>query len=281
MQHFSNPEYDIDDPEFVSACDGLPLWSAPFGLMLLDAVRYRPGLAVLDIGCGTGFPLLELAGRLGDTCRLFGIDPWRAAVERTTHKIKMLKLQNVRIQEGKAEDLPFENGRFDLIVANNGLNNVDDQDRMLAECFRVARPGCQLVLTVNLDGTMIEFYRVFERTLVEAGRPRAVERMKEHIRTHRQPAAVTSGRIVGAGFAELGIEERSFTLRFTDGTALLNHPFIKLAFLEAWKAVVAEDGPADIFRRLETNLNTAAGSAGGLSMTVPMACFCCWKRQTA
>ena len=278
MQYFSNPEYDINDPDFVAVYDDLPFWSAPFGLMLFDTVQYRPDLTVLDIGCGTGFPLIELAGRLGDRCRLVGIDPWRAGVDRAAHKIKMLKLQNVQVREGKAENLPFEDGRFDLIVANNGINNVDDPDKSLAECFRVARPGCQMVLTVNLEGTMIEFYRIYEQTLQEAGQPRVVERMKEHIRAHRQPVAAISGRIEAAGFGELNIDEQSFTLKFTDGSAMLNHPFIKLAFLDAWKTIVAPDEAPNVFERLETNLNKAAGSSGGLNMTVPMACISCWKR---
>ena len=76
MQYFSNPAYDINDPDFVAVYDDLPLWSAPFGLMLFDTIQYRPDLTVLDIGCGTGFPLIELAGRLGDSCRLVGIDPF-------------------------------------------------------------------------------------------------------------------------------------------------------------------------------------------------------------
>jgi ubiquinone/menaquinone biosynthesis C-methylase UbiE len=278
MQYFSNSQYDINDPDLVSVYDDLPLWSAPFGLMLLEAVHYRPNLTVLDIGCGTGFPIIELAGRLGDTCCLAGIDPWPAGVDRAIQKIGLLELPNVEVREGTAENLPFKDGRFDLIVANNGINNVDDQGRALAECFRVARPGCQMVLTVNLIGTMIELYRIFEQTLLEAGQPETVERMKEHILTHRQPMPVLSGRIEAAGFGELKIEESSFTMSYTDGRAMLNHPFIKLAFLEAWKGVVAEKEVNDIFKRLEENLNAAAGSSGGLTMTVPMACISCWKR---
>ena len=278
MQHFSNPQYDINDPDYVAVLDDLPLWSAPFGLMLLDTIHYRPNLTVLDFGCGTGFPLIELAGRLGDTCRLEGIDPWPAAVDRVTQKIGLLELQNVQVQEGRAENLPFENELFDLIVANNGLNNVDDQEQTLAECFRVARPGCQMVLTVNLDGTMIEFFRIFELTLLEAGQSGTVGRLKEHIRAHRQPIEVVTERIEAAGFGELSLEERSFSMHYTDGRAMLNHPFIKLAFLETWKDVVAEIGVEDFFRRLEVNLNTAAGLSGGLTMTVPMACLNCWKQ---
>ncbi len=43
----------------------LAAWSAPFGLRLLDVVPLDPAATVLDVGCGTGFPLLELAHRLG------------------------------------------------------------------------------------------------------------------------------------------------------------------------------------------------------------------------
>jgi ubiquinone/menaquinone biosynthesis C-methylase UbiE len=44
-------------------------------------VELRTGLTVLDVGCGTGFPLLELAERLGPDARLHGVDPWVPAME--------------------------------------------------------------------------------------------------------------------------------------------------------------------------------------------------------
>lgn len=49
-----------NDAALVSAQDDLPLWSAPFGLMLLDHIQLRPKIEALDIGFGSGFPLLEL-----------------------------------------------------------------------------------------------------------------------------------------------------------------------------------------------------------------------------
>lgn len=47
----------------MSGYDELPFWSAPFGISLLETVRLRPGMNVLDIGSGSGFPMLELADR--------------------------------------------------------------------------------------------------------------------------------------------------------------------------------------------------------------------------
>ena len=55
--------------------DEFPFWSAPFGTKLLDMINYRRGITALDIGFGTGFPLVELAMRLGPTCTVRGIDP--------------------------------------------------------------------------------------------------------------------------------------------------------------------------------------------------------------
>ena len=66
-----------EEAEDVSARDELPLWSAPFGLALLEAVALRPGITVLDVGFGTGFPALELAERLGPAGRVIGVDPSR------------------------------------------------------------------------------------------------------------------------------------------------------------------------------------------------------------
>lgn len=47
-------EIDFDAPDVGDLYDELPLWSAPFGLLLLDRVPVRPDLTILDIGAGTG-----------------------------------------------------------------------------------------------------------------------------------------------------------------------------------------------------------------------------------
>src|SRR5688500_7456538 len=104
-----------DSEEFISTFDELPLWSASFGLLMLKHLELKPSLTVLDIGSGTGFPLMELAGRLGRSCKLYGIDPWVNANMRAREKIKNYGLSNVEIIESSAADLPFENGSVDLI----------------------------------------------------------------------------------------------------------------------------------------------------------------------
>jgi hypothetical protein len=61
-------EFDLCDPRIVSIVDDLPLWSAPFGMKLLEKVKIAGVNRAIDIGSGTGFPIVELADRLGKKC---------------------------------------------------------------------------------------------------------------------------------------------------------------------------------------------------------------------
>ena len=58
---------DFDFVKLIEVFDELPLWSAPFGLKLLAYIDFRINISAIDIGFGTGFPLTEIALRLGDS----------------------------------------------------------------------------------------------------------------------------------------------------------------------------------------------------------------------
>lgn len=78
---------NFDSSKLINVFDELPLWSAPFGLKLLDYIYYKPDISVLDIGFVTGFPLTEIAMRLGDSCIIYGIDPWENAIQKQKKKL--------------------------------------------------------------------------------------------------------------------------------------------------------------------------------------------------
>jgi SAM-dependent methyltransferase len=248
-------------PEIVSVYDELPLWSAMFGLMLLDYVPFAGVTKALDVGCGTGFPLIELAERLGPSAHVDGVDPWSAALARAREKIRIRKTANVTLHECSASSLPFPNATFDLIVSNLGINNFDDREGALRECRRVAKPGAPIALTTNLFAHMREFYDVFDSVLDAAGR----DRLRDHV-NHRATIASVSSLLRSAGFEVHTVHERESVMRFANGTALLNHHFIKLGFLDAWKTVA---GNLSVFDRLQSELDRR----GELRLTIPMAYF--------
>jgi len=279
MDHYLSTRYDLDNPDLVSVIDDLPLWSAPFGMKLLEVVELRHNMRVLDVGSGTGFPLLELSQRLGSTCRVSGIDPWEAALDRVRMKIRLWGAENVELVQGVAEAMPFEDGTFDLVVSNNGINNMEDDRKALREISRVSRPGAQLVVTANLPDTMVEFYDIYRAVLREDGKEAELERLKEHIWKRRKPLTHTVGIIEGAGYDVIETHENRFALRYTDGRAMLENYTIRLAFLDSWKEVLDETDRERIFRRLEHELNHLARRTGEVRLTIPWVCLDCRKAQ--
>lgn len=258
-----------DSPEFVSTFDELPLWSASFGLFMLEHLQLRPSMTVIDIGSGAGFPLLEIAERLGSSCRLFGIDPWHNACERARQKIRNYGITNVEIIESSAETLPFDPNSVDLVVSNLGINNFSAPPAVFKECHRVLKHGGRLALTTNLNGHWKEFYDLFEATLVQLERIDLVDVLTEH-QQHRGSEESVEQLFNDGGFKVVRHEKQSFQMKFVDGSAFLNHHFVKLGWLDSWRELLPSDQLEEIFSALEQNLNEHAVRAGGLSLSVPM-----------
>jgi len=258
-----------DNQDFIESFDELPLWSAPFGLLLFKHLELKPGLTVIDIGSGAGFPLMELAERLGKSCALYGIDPWKTANQRARQKIKNFGLSNVRIIESSAEQIPFDDNSVDLVVSNLGINNFENREIAFKECCRVLKPGGKFALTTNLNGHWKEFYNVFEETLKQSGQDNSLNNL--HLQQeHRGTIETVSNLFTDGGFEVCRHFEESFEMKFLDGTAFLNHHFIKFGWLSSWKELFSQEDLERIFTSLEENLNSYSKKSGGLTLTVPM-----------
>ena len=279
MQNYLNDNYNLEDPELIGVLDELPIWSAPFGLKLLDTIHYKKNMQVLDIGFGTGFPLIEIALRLGSTCKIYGIDPWKAAINRTMQKIKQYRLHNIEILEGEAEKIPLPEASTDLIVSNNGLNNVNDLNKVIQECSRITKNGAQMVFTFNTNQSMIEFYRVMEDVLEEAGLHNQIDNMKSHIYSKRKPLDEFIVLLRKHGFEISQVSDDRFDYMFTDGTTMLNHYFMKLAFMGGWKSFVPENRQTEIFSKAEIKLNEIADEQGFLTLRIPYTTVDCIRNR--
>lgn len=265
-------EVDYTRPEFGEFYDELTLWSAPFGLLLLDRVPIRAGITILDVGAGTGFTTLELAQRCGPTATVIAVDPWAAGMNRLRRKLERLGLTNVRLIEQDAADLDLPPASIDLVVSNLGINNFQNADAVLRACWRVTKPNGSLFLTTNLIGHMHEFYNIYRVTLIETGLPDRLAAFEAHV-NHRGTVKSVSDMLDRAGFKVVGVTHDSFRMRFADGSSLLRHYFVRLGFLPGWKSVVPAGAVESTFEELERRLNAAASQEGELALTIPIACI--------
>ena len=273
-------EIDFNQPDFADWHDELPLWSAPFGLMLLDRVPISPDLTILDVGAGTGFLSLELAQRCGPDARVIAIDPWIPGMQRLRAKIDRLGIGNIVLLEQSAETINLPEDSIDLIVSNLGLNNFERPEEVLKSCFRVAKPSSKLFLTTNLAGHMNEFYNVYRETLIELGNSDRLTALEEHIK-HRGTVESICTFAANAGFLVERVDRQDFRMRFANGSSLFRHYFIRLGFMDGWKKVAPPEAIESTFSRLEQNLNHLAAEQGELTLTIPMACLEATKPSTA
>lgn len=277
MKNYLKKEIDYLQPEITNICDELPLWSSPFGLLLLDNFPIGQYSNYLDIGCATGFPLLEIAQRLGNKCNSVGIDPWTEAVKRTKTKIDTLQLDNISVFESDASNIAFPNDHFDLITSNLGINNFDNPDKVLSECHRLLKTNASLCMTSNLSGTFSEFYEVYYETINELGFEKYLPEFNEHV-NHRGTEESVKKILDMNGFKIKNEVKSIYKMRFLDGTTFLNHSFIILGFINPWRNMFEETEKQTFFDTFEKNLNRLSKSKGELKLTIPMLYLECTKK---
>jgi SAM-dependent methyltransferase len=116
---------------------------------LLDALAIVPGESVLEVGCGSGVIMRELARRTAGANRLIGRDmsPYLLREARALARREGL-LDRIDFGEGRAEALPLADGVVDVALSSTVFEE-GDADLMLSEIARVTRPGGRVGVVVR------------------------------------------------------------------------------------------------------------------------------------
>lgn len=124
----------------------------------VELMGIEAGHDVLDVGCGTGVLLPVLADLVADGGTVTGVDYSPALIEDARERIASSPHADViRLVEGDATSLPFEDAAFDSAHVERVLMHLDDPDAAIREMRRVVRPGGWVVaaepdsLGVRLD----------------------------------------------------------------------------------------------------------------------------------
>jgi len=269
MTDYLEHKTDLSNPNIASVFDELSFWSARFGILLFNHLELRSKIKILDLACGTGFPLFELAHIFGRSCQVVGVDVWREALVRTRLKSDIYKAPNVKVLNADGIHLPFSSTEFDLIISNLGINNFAEPEAVLTECFRVAKSDANIVLTTNPKGHMQEFYDVYRDTLQELNKIEYLKRLSLN-EDHRGTKESICNLLQNSGFTISKVVEDRFLLRFLDGSALFRHPLTKFGFLDGWRSVIDAQEENEVFALVEQKLNDIAREQGELKVTIPM-----------
>jgi len=121
----------------------------------LDFVGLQAGDRVLDVGCGTGVVLRDVAARVGRSGHVVGIDPSRRAIAFARALARAHRLPaRVTLRVGDGLALPFGAGRFDAVLAVTVALHVADPEALVREMVRVVKPDGRVGLQDQDFGTL-------------------------------------------------------------------------------------------------------------------------------
>ncbi len=159
----------------------------------LYLLSFQPDRQLLDIGCGTG-RLLELLAEKLPEAELTGLDLVPNMLQQARERLD----NRVCLVQGDAEQLPFADQAFDMVVSSSTFQWLVQLDRCFGEIVRVLRPGGRFVFSLFGQGTLEELQLSWRSALAGCRRPDIAQ---QHDGTHRfHTAEQVSVALSAAGF---------------------------------------------------------------------------------
>ena len=104
----------------------------------------HPGETVLDLGSGGGIDVLLSARRVAPGGKAYGLDGSQDMITLARENAAQAEVTNAEFLHGHIENIPLPDGHADVVISNCVINLSADKPRVLAEAFRVLRPGGRL-----------------------------------------------------------------------------------------------------------------------------------------
>lgn len=127
---------------------------------LVADARLRPGMRVLDLGSGTGYPALLAGDVVGPEGSVVGIDLAQSMLAVAARKAKALGMHHVSFRAGDATALPFEAASFDAVISRFCLMFLPEIPKALKDMARVLKPGGYVAAAVWSTPEKNPFVRV-------------------------------------------------------------------------------------------------------------------------
>lgn len=136
-----------------------------YGRRTVEQLQLRPGLKILDVACGTGASALPAAEAVGPTGQVVAVDVADQILALARTKAKDRGLDQVEFRTGDMTQLGLPNASFDAVVCVFGIFFVPDMQALVADLWRMLRPGGKLAITTWGPNLFEPMYSAFDQAL--------------------------------------------------------------------------------------------------------------------
>lgn len=145
---------------WVSEAERYDAMLRPFGQRICELLNPRPGMNVLDVGCGNGELTITLAQLVGPTGRVTGVDVSAPMLAEARRRASTHALDNVTFAEVDAQIATFSASPFDAVVSRFGVMFFENPTAAFANLARALRPGGRLVYVCWRELALNEYVMV-------------------------------------------------------------------------------------------------------------------------
>jgi ubiquinone/menaquinone biosynthesis C-methylase UbiE len=252
----------------------LPIWSMRFGRMLLRKIETPPAKSmILDVGCGTGYPALEILRKLDDQSRIIAIDCASEMLNVARKKAGDLSGKRIFFRtETIDKKLSFASDVYDLVIANDSVWELDEPKAAIMDFARVCKPGGHVLVTMPLAGSWSEFYDIYREVLVKHDHHEILRKLDEELQ--RAPDREQAREwLEEAGLLDVSVEAEEFDLLFRSAREFFFAPVIEYGPLPQWKEIAGKgETMQEIFWHIKEAIDAYFGDRA-FSVTIKAGCL--------
>lgn len=287
----SRPGPHVSTPQEAAFYDSVvvPRYSALFSRPLLDAIA--PGMRgqVLDVGCGTGHPAIDVLRRMGDHGRVIAVDRDSGLLDLARRRAIEAHGKRIFFKVEGATELSFGDEVFDVVVGNLVFGAADTElswagagappgeRAILGEVRRVLVPGGRALLSRPLAGTFEEVLDMLREVALRRDLTPAQKRV-ELLASRYPTREAWAEQLTQAGFAPVDVQAHEHKLAFKSARELFADPLVRAVAVSEWRWVAGlETGSETVLEECERALETYF-AGGPVSLTVSAGAAIATKR---
>lgn len=193
----------------------VPALFGPCATRLVELIQPRPGERVLDLACGTGIVARQVASRVAPngTVSALDVNPHMLTVARAAAEAEGAK---IAFLEGNAENLPFDDGAFDLVTCQHAFQFFPNPDAVAREIARVLAPGGRVAVATWQGLDRHPFYQQLDAVMLRRFGISGIGQIFSF-----GDADALRKLLAGAGLENVAVQPMAITSTFPDASAFL------------------------------------------------------------